>query len=170
MLCRPLLDIPKADLIALCQVEGIPFALDPTNENEKYLRPRLRAAREVLEEEGMTSKRLSVTATRLARARRALETIAQEIFDKTQKQKSAEEISFVWSALQKVPEEILLRVLMLAADELRPGEEYSPRMEKLESLMARLLAEEGFKSATLGGCLFSLVPKDGTLKIEREKP
>lgn len=170
ILCRPLLAVPKDDLIALCENEGIPYTLDPSNENEKYLRPRLRATREVLEEEGMSNKRLAVTASRLARARAALEILAQQAFDRTLKDKNEKRFVFDWTTLKKSPEDIILRILIRAVSHLHPGEEYGPRMEKLEQILARLLNDEGFKSATLGGCLFSLSGKDGTLKIEKEKP
>lgn len=169
ILCRPLIDVPKLDLIALCTEEGIPYVTDPTNENEKYMRPRLRAARAVLEEEGMTSKRIAVTTARLARARRALDAITAEVYQSTLRSYDDGILLFDWKALQDSPEEIILRVLIRASEQLRPDEEYGPRMERLEVLLARLLTEKGFKSATLGGCLFALNNKDATLKIEKEK-
>jgi tRNA(Ile)-lysidine synthase len=166
---RPLIDIPKEDIITVCAAEGIPYVLDPTNENTKYLRPRLRATRAALEEEGMSSKRIAVTTARLARARRALDTISEEVFQKTLREKDKKTISFDWSALKEMPEEIILRVLIRTAEHLRPDEEYGPRMERLEVLLTRLLKETGFKSATLGGCIFALIQKNTTLKIEREQ-
>lgn len=169
ILIRPFIDIPKEDLVALCAQEGIPYVLDPTNENTKYLRPRLRATRAALEEEGMTGKRIAVTTARLARARRALDAITDQTFEKMLREKGAAFMSFDWTALKEMPEEIILRVLIHAAEYLRPDEEYGPRMERLEVLLARLLTESGFKSATLGGCIFALERKNATLRIEREK-
>jgi tRNA(Ile)-lysidine synthase len=67
-LLRPLLDVSKDDLILLCKENKIPYVDDPTNKNEDYLRPRLRAAHGVLAEEGLSAKRLGLTAKRLARA------------------------------------------------------------------------------------------------------
>ena len=54
-LLRPFLGIPKGRLIATCRARGISFVEDPSNANPAYLRPRLRAAREILEKEGLES-------------------------------------------------------------------------------------------------------------------
>jgi len=167
-LCRPLLDVSKDDLIALCNAQSIPFVTDPTNRNEKYLRPRLRAARDILEEEGMSSKRLAVTAARLSRARAALETLAQDLFHRTVRQETPEGFTFDWTMLKQHPEELILRVLLMAVHRLKPEDDYAPRMERMEALLSRLLGEDGFKSATLSGCLFALHPKNGTLRISLE--
>lgn len=169
ILHRPLLNISKNDLIAFCGTEHIDFMRDPTNENEQYLRPRLRAAKEILEEEGLSAKRLSVTAARLNRARTALEVGASDLFDRAIKaQKNG--CTLDWNILRAAPEELILRVLLRCVDTLYPEEDYAPRMEKMESLLHRLLNEEGFKSATLGGCLFAISRKNGTLSIEKESP
>ncbi len=169
ILCRPLLGSPKADLVALCMEKGIPFALDPTNENGKYLRPRLRGSWTVLEEEGLTSKRLSVTAARLARARKALESTASDLGSRTREWKDTHNHRYNWSALRTAPEELILRVLLAAVDELHPSDDYGPRMEKMETLLSRLLHEKSFKSATLGGCIFALSAKGDMITITREK-
>lgn len=168
LVCRPLLDITKEALVALCKSENIPYVSDPTNENQKYLRPRLRAARDILAEEGLTSKRLSVTAGRLARARAALEKFAQDLFDETVVEKSDDGFVFDWSALKMAEEELVLRVLLIAVGRIYPDDDYAPRMEKMENLLSRLMGEEGFKSATLAGCLFALNLKKGTLSVEKE--
>lgn len=169
VLCRPLLMIPKADLIALCQDQVIAYAKDPSNENEKYLRPRLRAARAVLEEEGLTSKRLGVTAARLFRAREALDTITDQVYKTAIRSARGDQLVLSWDRLRQSPDEIILRILIRSIDILCPEDDYNPRMERMESLMDRILHEPGFKKATLGGCLFSLSSKDETLTIEKEK-
>ncbi len=169
-LCRPLLDVSKADLIAYCEAENIAFVNDPTNENEKYLRPRLRASRAVLEEEGLSAKRLSVTAMRLARARSALESMAEELFERALKDQSADQIVLDWAMLKSAPEELTLRVLTQAIDRIHPEDDYGPRMERLEQLLARMLGDKTFNGATLGGCLFAPSAKNGTLTITKEKP
>src|SRR5213595_4073863 len=51
-LARPLLDIPKSQLVATLNKAKIAFADDPTNRDANYTRPRLRALMPVLAEEG----------------------------------------------------------------------------------------------------------------------
>lgn len=169
MIVRPLLDIPKAELVAMCDANTIPYARDPMNENQHYLRPRLRAAQEILEEEGLSSKRLSVTARRLLRAREALEQLSDDLFTAALREQSEEGFYFEYKALRAAPEELALRVILTAMDALRPDMDYGPRMERAESLLERLLRDPAFNGATLGGCIFAIDRKNGTVWIGREK-
>jgi tRNA(Ile)-lysidine synthase len=169
MLLRPMLDISKNELIAMCDANGIPYVNDPTNKNESYLRPRLRAAREILEEEGLTAKRLSVTAKRLARVRAALEILSQDLFRMSLKDRRENGFLFDFKILSAAPEELVLRVMLQAMDELRTGADYGPRMEKAETLAERIIREDGFKGATLGGCIFAKDVRHETLWIGKEE-
>ncbi len=167
-LVRPLLNVSKEDLLALCEEQNIPYALDPSNENEKYLRPRLRAAQGILEEEGLSAKRLATTAKRLARARSALEQASEKLYEEALTQKRSDGFFFNINILRSSHEELVLRVLLKAMDELRPDADYAPRMEKLENLLDRIMADPGFNGATLGGCIFALHAKNATLWVGRE--
>ena len=55
-LARPLLDVPKSQLIATLDKAKIAFADDPTNRDVNYTRPRLRALMPALAEEGGDSQ------------------------------------------------------------------------------------------------------------------
>ena len=168
VLVRPLLDVSKEDLIALCKDNDIFYVDDPTNKNERYLRPRLRAAQAILEEEGLSAKRLAVTAKRLARAKSALEDMAHELFMRAVKEQGDDGFVFDYRALRAAHEEMVLRVLLYVMGRLRPDADYGPRLERLENLMERMFEDPAFKGATLGGCLFALNRKDETLWIGKE--
>lgn len=167
VLRRPLLDLPKSDLIAYCQAHNVPFVNDPSNEKKDYLRPRLRAARDVLESEGLTSKRLAVTAARLSRARAALE-FYTDSFWRDHVSNAGVAVRIPLAALAAAPLEIAVRVLLRALMIFRPDDDYAPRMERVEALCTEILAR-GFKGATLGGCRFAISGKDqALLVIEKE--
>lgn len=169
-LARPLLDVSKEDLISYCDKNNIPYVLDPSNENENYLRPRLRKSMAVLEEEGLSSKRLSLTAKRLARARVALENISDKAHQSCLRNKEDHCAILSYEDLRAYPEEIGLRVVQKTLEEMRPESDYNVRMEKLEELFESLWsAPENFKPRTLGGCIFSLKEKATLLEIKREK-
>ena len=76
LLARPLLDVPKSQLVATLNKAKIAFADDPTNRDAAFTRPRLRALMPVLAEEGGDSRNLARLASRLARANAALEVLA----------------------------------------------------------------------------------------------
>lgn len=168
VIVRPLLDVSKDEIIQMCDANNIPYVNDPTNKNEKYLRPRLRAAKEALEEEGLSSKRLAVTARRLARAREALDDLSQDLFVMALKEQKDDGFLFDYRALHAAHEELVLRVCLKAMDSIRVEADYGPRMERLEALLERILKDSLFKSATLGGCLFAMDRKNGTLWIGKE--
>lgn len=168
VIVRPLLDWSKEDLISICNDNNIPYINDPTNENEHYLRPRLRAAREILEEEGLSAKRLAMTARRLSRAKTALEDFAHDLFVMAVKEQRDDGFLLDYKALHAAHEELVVRVLLHVMDQLRPDADYAPRMEKLENLLERIFKDPGFNGATLGGCLFALNRKNETLWVGKE--
>jgi tRNA(Ile)-lysidine synthase len=167
-LLRPLLDVPKEELILLCKQNAVPYVDDPTNKNERYLRPRLRAAQSVLEEEGLSAKRLGLTAKRLGRASSALAQLADDLFAAALKEGRGSGFVFDYGVLRAAHEELVLRVLLRAMDELRPGGDYGPRLEKAEKLTGRILRDPAFKGATLGGCIFAKEAKNATLWVGKE--
>lgn len=169
LLMRPLLSYTKDDLIRICDESKIPYVLDPTNQNDSYARPRLRAARDVLEEEGLSAKRLCVTAARLSRARDALDGLTNTLWEEALREEGPGKIVFDFNVVGRGHEELVLRLCLKAAARLSPARRYAPRLERMEELVARLLRDNGFKSATLGGCLFALARKNAILSIETEE-
>lgn len=167
-LVRPLLDYSKVELVALCVQEAIPFVEDPTNRNADYARPRLRAAQDILEEEGLSSKRLSVMAKRMARAKSALDDFAHDLFTHAVTEAREDGFLFHYKALHAAHEELVLRVFLKVMDELHPESDYGPRLERVEHLVQRIFKGPDFKGATLGGCIFALKDKNETLWIGRE--
>jgi tRNA(Ile)-lysidine synthase len=73
---RPLLQIPKSRLIATLGKAKVDFAIDPTNADPQFTRPRLRALMPDLAAEGMDARNLTRLAARMARADAALELMA----------------------------------------------------------------------------------------------
>ncbi len=165
---RPLLDIPKMRLIAICEAYDLAYIKDPLNESTAFARVRLRQSMNILEGEGLSVKRLSVTAARLARARLALEKIAEDALEDTILEKNTQQIVLNYELLKKHPEEIVLRVLLQCFDAFRPDSDYAPRMEKLEALVVDLMAPKAFRKRTLGGVIIARNDDEGRLVMSRE--
>lgn len=172
-LVRPLLEQSKDTLLALCAARDIPFVHDPTNDNQNHLRPRLRAARAVLEEEGLSAARLSQTAQRLRRAEDALDIYAHEAWSKLSA-RSGGGVFFALERFVNLPEDMRVRLLMRALQEVGgSGDDqgYGPRLHKLESLMAEMFVTPlARQRRTLGGCLVTLDPQENHLLVEAEMP
>jgi tRNA(Ile)-lysidine synthase len=76
VLARPFLHISKSQLLATLSKAKLGFALDPSNRDLSFTRPRFRALMPALAAEGCDSRNLSRLAARLARANAALEVLA----------------------------------------------------------------------------------------------
>jgi len=167
-LARPFLSIPKQDLVSYCVENNIHFSDDPTNQNTDYLRPRLRDAMDVLEKEGLTTKRLSMTAKRLYRAQEAVLHYTNDVQKQAVIRQEQEKVILDFDTLSAAPNEISFRVLQNLIEGFRDAYTYNVRMEKLEDLHESLMSDpQNFKPRTLGGCLISL--KNKQLIVEKEK-
>jgi tRNA(Ile)-lysidine synthase len=171
ILARPLLDVPKSQLIATLKRAKIGFADDPTNRNTAFTRPRLRALLPQLAAEGGDARNLARLAARLARANAAVEVLADgaERFLRLRDRDYAPQPgvrSYEASAFAVLPEEVRLRLLLRAINAL--GHEGPAELGKVETLMAALnraivadprAAAHGrpVLKQTLAGALISLV-------------
>lgn len=169
-LCRPLLPVAKADLLRLCEENDIPFILDPSNESPDFARPRLRLGREALEREGLSAKRVAVTAARIARARDALAFYAAQLFEAALEDCRDGQVALDFEKLAAAPPEIRLRVLQKCLERVSPGisDGYGPRLERLEALEADIFGNEAFKSRTLARCVFARSRDRKILIVNRE--
>ncbi|MCK1720412.1 tRNA lysidine(34) synthetase TilS [Bradyrhizobium sp. 141] len=177
VLARPLLDVPKAQLIATLRRAKVGFADDPTNRDTAFTRPRLRALLPQLAAEGGDARTLVRLATRLARANAAVEVLADgaERFLRLRDRDVAPQAgirSFEASSFAVLPEEVRLRLLLRAVNAL--GHEGPAELGKVESLLAVLdqaiaanprAAANGRPALrqTLAGALISLA--DGRIHI-----
>lgn len=167
-LLRPLLEISKERLIATCENREVAFVEDPSNESEDFARVRLRKSQVVLEQEGLSAKRLSITAKRIGRARQALETLSDGAFDEISNTET-NRIVLNLMALRDYPDEIGLRVMMKALLQIGGQNDYGPRLEKIERLFDDVMGQENFPRQTLGGTIVERDDKNHTVVISKEK-
>ncbi len=166
-LCRPLLGVPKEALVSFCDQRDLRYIEDPSNKSDDFARVRLRGAMQALEAEGLSAKRLGVTAARMARARGALDEIADKAFDNALRLQNTKRIVFNFKELILNHKEVFLRVILKAMLISREKSTYSARMERVEALCDDLMGIEPFRKRTLGGVIFS---REGDeLHLIREK-
>lgn len=170
VLARPLLEVPKSQLIATLKKARLGFADDPTNRDTSYTRPRLRALMPALAEEGGDSRNLTRLALRLARANAAVEVLADGAERYLAlRDRNTSQPGFDAEALVALPEEIRLRLLHRAID--RAGHEGPAELGKVEALLAaldRAVIEGRRLKQTLAGALISLA--DGRIRVEPAPP
>ena len=169
-LLRPLLDVPKAKLVALCAANNIPFINDPSNLDEHYARPRLRRA---LEDEGANPARLAATARRLRRARQALAFFTDEALARTTVLRQDSEIRLDRALLAAYPEDIRIRAIALLLARLGNPDQAAGvrhvRLAKVESLTIELFAATGPFRVTLHRCIIDYDPATDLIRVVAER-
>jgi len=167
-LVRPLLDLPKARLVATLRAAKIPFADDPSNRDPRFTRARLRKLMPVLAEEGLTASRVARLARRLRQADQALETAVDANFA-VLVQRKGRALIIEAAAFARLPVEIGLRLL---ARTLAPVAEGPVKLGKLEALKESLDAAIGTDAArfrrSLAGAMVTL--RHGEISAEPAPP
>ena len=170
-LVRPLLDIPKARLIATLRAAKIPFADDPSNRDPRFTRARLRGLMGELAREGLDARRLSLLARRLKRADMAIEAAVDRAEAELARPPSAPgAVALDAANYANLPAEIALRLLGRAL--ARAGDEGPVELAKLEALKMALDAAQNVANArfrrSLAGAIVTLHP--GRITVERAPP
>jgi tRNA(Ile)-lysidine synthase len=171
VLVRPLLEVPKARLIATLDAARIPFCEDPSNRDPRFTRARLRELMPLLAGEGLDAERLGLLARRLRRVEAAIEfavTVAAAAVADAEKSKAGG-IRLDAEKFIRLPAEVALRLLGRAIHEVAGAP--PARLNRLEALYD-LLAESASTPRrpdrvrhTLGGAMMTLA--GGRLSIER---
>lgn len=147
---RPLMGFTRAALREVCKKYGAAWAEDPSNENEKFLRVRLRGFEDVLAGEGLTPQRLSQVLQKLEDARDALRTVTQEKLDAFAMAHEAGFVTLDRQGLSSAPADIQRRMISCILHCVAP-QDYPAGFEAVEAARRDMLAE-GFSGRTIAGC------------------
>ncbi len=139
-LVRPLLDIPKARLIATLTAAKISYADDPTNRDAAFTRARLRGVMPQLAREGLDASRLALLARRLKRADLAIEAAVDRAMAELGLPAVRGGRAFDAAGFARLPAEIGLRLIGRAV--AQAGDEGPVELAKLEALKAALDAAQ----------------------------
>jgi tRNA(Ile)-lysidine synthase len=169
VLVRPLLDIPKARLVATLARAKIEFADDASNRDPRFTRARLRGLMPALAREGLSARRLARLAVRLRRAEAAIEMAVDDAMKALSPAPPADRGPMVFDAEKfvRLPAEVALRLLGRAI--ACAGDARAVRLGKLETLYEAFVRANASKTfrlrRTLGEALVTLTPMK--LMVER---
>ncbi len=146
---RPLLDLPRACLEATLRRDGIDWIDDPSNENRRFERVRVREAMAVLSGLGFTAAAIARSAQRIRRANAALDHAAEAFLRASGRLCDAGYGMIDRNAFRAMPEEVALRALQRLLQSVGGGD--AARLARLEILTDHLRGvTEGAR--TLAGC------------------
>lgn len=156
-IARPLLAIQKADLVAYLQQRQQPFFEDPSNNDDRFDRVRMRRLMAEFAELGGTTTRLAQTASQMQRVALALASQTEALFAETTY--VFEGLGFALidlNAFISADEEIRLRLLRSLIEWIRPRT-YPPRLSALTGLddyLGRAASTDQVLRRVLGGVVF----------------
>lgn len=152
VLVRPLLSVSHDALILTCKDRKIDWIEDPSNENNRYARVRIRSIIEILEKEGMTPDRISSLSDRLLSSIELIDYLIEDKYKSIELCLDTERIDIKYNDFLCLPFEGKVRILRRMIDKISPKKKYPARLEDIERLAVRM--NENFRGATLGGCQF----------------
>ncbi|WP_121062993.1 tRNA lysidine(34) synthetase TilS [Chachezhania antarctica] len=161
-LLRPLLDISREDLRAHLGAQGIAWCDDPSNDDPRFERVRVRQAIRTLAPLGIDSAALAQVAGNMARSRAALDWAVTRAAHGIVSV-DAGDLLFDRAGLSSLPEELARRLFARAVAWIA-GDTYPPRRTPLMALVAAAIRGE---QTTLGGC--RLLQTGDTARLCRER-
>jgi tRNA(Ile)-lysidine synthase len=166
-LARPLLRVARARLAEVAAEAGLAVTADPSNEDVRFDRVKLRKLMPVLAEHGLDASRLADTAGRLRRAASAIDHYVGALLKEHFSADSFGVVRGRVAALAEAPDEVGLRALALILTSVG-GADYTPPLDPLENVYAAITnaAGEGGFRRTLHGVVLGL--EAGRLVAMRE--
>ena len=154
-LFRPLLDQKKEDLIFLSKNIFNFYVKDPTNDNEKYQRIKVRKLIEELQKNGLDKRKFFKTIKNLKSSNSVVDYYAKENLKKNAFFSEQDKKLILNKNFFVQPYEVIFRCL---SDSIKlVGQNYySTRGKKLEKIIKVMEKDEPFK-VTLGGCIIEKV-------------
>lgn len=158
---RPLLKAPRSALRKWLLTRGAQWAEDPSNQDDRFQRVRMRRALAALAEVEVSAERIAALAGRMAEVRDALDTAAADAASRFARRDRGDILIDV-AGLTTLPFEVQRRLLMAALAWVSSAE-YGPRRAEQERFVAAILAG---RAATLAGC--RCTHAQGRARITRE--
>ena len=148
---RPFLQLNKADLKYVTLNYFRAYIKDPSNEDEKFLRVRIRKYRKNMEKEGLDTRKIIKTIENLISANQSLNFYKNKALNK--------HVSFISKNKCLINKKIFLEetkeiIFKSFSDilSLVSGRYYPPRSKKVINLIDRIKRNK-FTKSTLGGCI-----------------
>ena len=153
-LIRPLIDTPKSELISYARRKKINWVEDPSNENQKYDRVKLRKVLPLIYKEGFDKKVFLKSVKKLRLANQALDQITKEFVLQYVIIKKNISVFIKKELFLTAPEDVQLRVLQNTIRIFSGERYYSPNYLKILNLMNWARNDNNISAKTLGGTIF----------------
>ena len=163
-LFRPLLDVKKKFLIKISKNIFGKYIKDPSNNNLRFLRTKVRNLKKPLEKSGIKYEQIFKSIQNLSLSKSTLEEHFKKIFKDIIKKKNRE-ILISFKKYNNLNDDTQIALINEAIKQLR-NNYYDLRSKKVQNLINNI-KKANFKKSTLGGCIFFKKGDNLCLKIEK---
>ena len=163
-LYRPLLDTKKIFLIKISKNVFGKYFKDPSNNDFKYLRTKVRNLKKPLERSGIKYEQIFKSIQNLSLSKSTLDGYFEKTFKRVIKRNN-KEILINLSEYKELNNDTKIALINESIRLLKKNY-YDLRSKKVENLI-NILNKRDFKKTTLGGCIFYKKGEDLRLKVEK---
>ena len=163
-LYRPLLDTKKIFLIKISKNVFGKYFKDPSNNDFKYLRTKVRNLKKPLERSGIKYEQIFKSIQNLSLSKSTLDGYFEKTFKRVIKRNN-KEILINLSEYKELNNDTKIALINESIRLLKKNY-YDLRSKKVENLI-NMLNKRDFKKTTLGGCIFYKKGEDLRLKVEK---
>ena len=155
---RPLLSISKVDLNYITKNIFNFYVSDPSNNNDRFLRVKVRKLLEKLDSEGLDIKKLKLTLGNLHRSNNSIEFYVNQNIENNSKIINNKKSVILSESFFSNPYEIVFRSLSELIHKIGNKKNYS-RGRKISNLIKELKLANNLKKMTLSGCIVEKINK-----------
>ena len=153
---RPFLSISKKELVNINKKTFGFFVDDPSNNNDKYLRSRIRKLLRNLDKEGLNFDKFYLTLKNLSKSNQVIEFFVQKNVVENSKYFQKDKKIILNQFFFKNPDEIILRSFMQVIQHISKKKNY-PRGKKVLGLLDSLKFSSKNVKLTLSGCIIEKI-------------
>ena len=153
---RPFLSTPKKELININKKTFGFFVDDPSNNNDRFLRNRIRKLLKNLDKEGLNFDKFYLTLKNLSKSNQVIEFFVEKNVVENSKYFQKDEKIILNQSFFKNPDEIVLRSFMQVVQHISKKKNY-PRGKKVLGLLDSLKFSNKNVKLTLSGCIIEKI-------------
>ena len=155
---RPLLSISKLDLNFITKNIFNFYVKDPSNNNDKFLRIKIRKFLEILNSEGLDFKKFKLTLKNLNISNDSIEFFVNQNVKKNSNVINNKKSVILSESFFSNPYEVVFRSLSELIHKIGNKKNYS-RGKKIANLIKQLKLSNNLKKMTLAGCIIEKINK-----------
>ncbi len=163
---RPLIDIPKKDLVYISKNTFNYNVEDPSNLDDKFLRVKVRKLISNLEKDGLTIDKFKLSLNNLNKSNYAIEYYVQKNIKNNSNYLKLTKKVVLKDDFLKQPDEILFRSLSEVMQKVGKKNTLT-RGAKVENLIKYLRSKNNYSKKTLSGCIIQKL--ENSVIISQEK-